>query len=272
MPAQRVDQLHRLAGRAEPADQHGRAVRDAGDARASAMLGASMPVGSRPAPRRRSPGPRRGPGRPRCRWRRRPSGARRSRSTLARVPRIRPPDAPSGWPMAIAPPRVLTISGSMSQASMQASDCTANASLSSTAPTSAQPMPARASALFGRLDRGVAEALRLQRVRRPPGDPGHRVAADAARPPSRSRAARADAPSLSGEALPAVIVPSGRNDGFSAASFSAGGAGADALVPGRARRPAPASRGRRRSRRPRPRRRAGASAAANASCRSREMP
>ena len=48
--------------------------------------------------------------------------------------------------MAIAPPRALTISGSIPQASMQASDCTANASFSSTAPTSDQPMPARRSA------------------------------------------------------------------------------------------------------------------------------
>ena len=50
--------------------------------------------------------------------------------------------------MAMAPPRVLTMSGSICQASTQASDCTANASLSSTAPTSDQPMPARASAWF----------------------------------------------------------------------------------------------------------------------------
>ena len=57
--------------------------------------------------------------------------------------------------------------------------------------------------------------------------------ADAPRPairatgvsPIRSAAAsepisRADAPSFSGDALPGVIVPSGRNDGFRPASFS----------------------------------------------------
>ena len=67
-------------------------------------------------------------------------------SRAASVPRIRPPEAPSGCPMAIAPPLALTIPGSTFHASTHASDCTANASLSSTADTSAQVMPARASA------------------------------------------------------------------------------------------------------------------------------
>ena len=95
-----------------------------------------------------------------------PALARSRAAPSASVPRIRPPEAPSGWPIAIAPPRALTISGSTFQASTQASDCTANASLSSTAPTSAQPMPARAQRAVGRLDRREAEVLRLQRGRR----------------------------------------------------------------------------------------------------------
>ena len=45
------------------------------------------------------------------------------------------------------------------------------------------------------------------------------------------RAARRSAPSLSGEALPAVMVPSGRNTGFSAANVCRSAAGADRLVP-----------------------------------------
>ena len=61
---------------------------------------------------------------------------------------MRVPEAPSGWPMAIAPPCRFTIVGSMPQALMQARDCAANASLSSTAPTWSQPMPAFARALF----------------------------------------------------------------------------------------------------------------------------
>ena len=59
---------------------------------------------------------------------------------------MRPPEAPSGCPMAIAPPCRLTISGSTAQASMQASDWAAKASFSSTADTSSHLMPARASA------------------------------------------------------------------------------------------------------------------------------
>ena len=50
--------------------------------------------------------------------------------------------------MAIAPPCRFTIDGSMPQALMQARDCAANASFSSTAPTWSQPMPAFARALF----------------------------------------------------------------------------------------------------------------------------
>src|SRR3954447_237703 len=111
-------------------------------------------------------------------------------STLASVLTTRAPDAPSGWPIAIAPPRVLTRSGSTFQASRQASDWTAKASLSSTAPTSDQPTPAapraraaapaapaapaRRESPAGRLDRGDAEALRLQRGRTASGDPGQR--------------------------------------------------------------------------------------------------
>ena len=56
-----------------------------------------------------------------------------------------------------------------------------------------------------------------------------------------SRSAAPTAPSLSGEALPAVIVPSGRNAGFSAGQLLGRGAGPDPLVARRARRPRPAT-------------------------------
>ena len=49
---------------------------------------------------------------------------------------MRVPDAPRGWPIAIAPPWALTIAGSMFHARMQATDWAAKASLSSTAATS----------------------------------------------------------------------------------------------------------------------------------------
>ena len=66
----------------------------------------------------------------------------------ARVPSTRVPDAPSGWPMAIAPPHAFTISGSTPHASVQASAWAANASFSSTAATSFHVMPARVRARF----------------------------------------------------------------------------------------------------------------------------
>ena len=191
--------------------------------------------------RRRSPARRRAPGRRRCRSRPRPTGRRTRAAGAARVPRIRPPEAPSGWPIAIAPPLVLTISGSMPQASTQASDCTANASLSSTAPTSAQPMPARASARSaastGAIPEHCGSSARTRRGRRSGRAGRRRSGAAAASEPSST----AEAPSLSGEALPAVMVPSGRNDGFRPASFSGCESGPDALVAGQVGAVAPAT-------------------------------
>jgi hypothetical protein len=141
------------------------------------------------------------------------------------VPRIRPPEAPSGCPIAIAPPRLLTISGSIGHASRQASDCTANASLSSTAPTSDQPMPALANARLAACTGASPKSCGSSAIAPRPAirASGSRpIAAAAPAEPSST----ADAPSLSGEALPAVIVPFGRNDGRSDASFSS-------VLPGR---------------------------------------
>ena len=98
------------------------------------------------------------------------------------------PRRPSGWPIAMAPPLVLTISGSMPHASTQASDCTAKASFSSTAPTSRPADPGPSQRQLGGLHRRVAEHLRLQRSAPRAGDPGDRVEADPARPPRPSRA------------------------------------------------------------------------------------
>ena len=181
-----------------------------------------------------------------------------SRRRAARVPRIRPPEAPSGWPIAIAPPLVFTISGSILQ-SVDAGERLHRERLVELDRAHVGPADAGAGERAVRgLDRGEAEPLRLQ-----PRTPRARRSGRAGASPIRSAAASepsstADAPSLSGDALPAVIVPSVRNDGFSPASFSAVGPGSDALVAARARRPAPGPRGRRRSRRPRRRRPAGA--------------
>ena len=144
---------------------------------------------------------------------------------------MRPPEAPSGWPMAMAPPCLLTIAGSMSQASMQASDWAAKASLSSTAATSSQVMPARASAR-SLPRRGRSRNLRVERARAPAGDAGNRGEAEpsaAASLPSST----AEAPSLSGEALPAVTVPpSVRNDGAQPGQPLRRRVGPDRLVAG----------------------------------------
>ena len=80
----------------------------------------------------------------------------------------------------------------------------------------------------------------------------------------------AEAPSLSGEALPAVMVPSLRNDGFSFASDSTLDPARIDSSRGERRCPARRPRGRRRSRRSTPGRRASCERAANASWRSRE--
>ena len=73
-------------------------------------------------------------------------------------------------------------------------------------------MPARFSAVFGGLDRCEPENCGSLAAAAPAGDPGDRRAARAARRPRALPSSAADAPSLSGEALPAVTVPSGRND------------------------------------------------------------
>src|SRR5690606_29162794 len=58
----------------------------------------------------------------------------------------REPDDPSGCPSAMAPPSAFTRAGSSPRRRMQASDCEANASLSSIEPSSSTVSPARSSA------------------------------------------------------------------------------------------------------------------------------
>ena len=68
-------------------------------------------------------------------------------STAAALPVMRAPVAPSGWPSAIAPPSMLTVSGSRPRSWMHARAWLANASFSSTTSRSRAVMPARSSAL-----------------------------------------------------------------------------------------------------------------------------
>ena len=120
----------------------------------------------------------------------------------------------------MAPPLVLTMSGSTFQRSTHARDCTANASLSSTAATSSQVMPARARAWLtastGAIPKSCGTSAKVPRpaMRASGSTP---IASRAASEPSST----AEAPSLSGEALAGVMVPSVRNDGLRPASFSA---------------------------------------------------
>ncbi len=146
----------------------------------------------------------------------------RRRSSWAQVASTRAPEAPSGWPIAIAPPSTFTRSGSScGQAARQASDCAANASLSSSTDTSSQPMPAalsaRSTACTGPIPNTSGSTPETPRpaIRAS----GSRPIAAAARSSPISTAA---APSFSAEALPAVTVPlpSRRKAGFSFASAS----------------------------------------------------
>src|SRR5262249_18263425 len=62
----------------------------------------------------------------------RPFLSPRARIAWSSVATRRAPLMPSGWPSAIAPPLTLTLFGSSWRSRIQASDCAANASLSST--------------------------------------------------------------------------------------------------------------------------------------------
>ena len=135
-------------------------------------------------------------------------------SPFTSVPRMRAPDAPSGCPMAIAPPNALTFSGSTGQLFTHASDCAAKASLSSTRSTSSHVMPARFRAMFA-ASTGPIPKMSGSTACVP------RPAIRASGVPAFSLPiSTAAAPSLSGEALPAVTVPSLTKAGLSLASFS----------------------------------------------------
>ena len=73
--------------------------------------------------------------------------APRRRISCSSVVTMRAPEQPSGCPMAIAPPLTLTRSGSALSSSTTATDCAANASLTSSRSTSSSRQPARPSAL-----------------------------------------------------------------------------------------------------------------------------
>ena len=137
------------------------------------------------------------------------------------VERTRAPQAPSGWPSAIAPPLTLTRSGSSSvHSARHASDWAANASFNSSTDTSPQPMPACASARFAASTGPMPNTSGST-----PETPRPAIRASGSRPIASAAAAlpisTAAAPSFSAEALPAVTVPpSRRNAGLNRASAS----------------------------------------------------
>ena len=104
---------------------------------------------------------RRSPGRRRCTcWRGR-SGRRAGRARAPAWSPCRAPDAPSGWPIAIAPPLTLTRAGSRPSSRTHGIAWAANASFSSIRSRSAAAIPARASAFAAGRDRPEAHQLRL---------------------------------------------------------------------------------------------------------------
>ena len=153
-------------------------------------------------------GPARGPGRRRCRgWRcrcRSPcgrAGGRRCRR--------------GGRPRAIGPPRGLRTAGSNSgHSATQPSTWAAKASLSSSTSRSAKLRPALASARFT-ASTGASPKYCGSVAETPVAETRASGSRPVARRPSSSTRSRAAAPSLSGEAFPAVTVPppaSGRGD------------------------------------------------------------
>jgi hypothetical protein len=132
---------------------------------------------------------------------------------------MRAPEAPRGWPRAIAPPLGLTRSQFGSTSRPQASTTLANASLISITSRSSRPRPVR------RRTRSVAgiTPVSISTGSTPArANPANRASG---RSPSRSAVARlassrAAAPSEIWLEFPAVTCPSGRNAGFSPASFS----------------------------------------------------
>ena len=115
------------------------------------------------------------PCRRRCRAWRGPSWRRASASRAASVMRMRAPEAPIGWPMAMAPPLTLTLLVSQPRSLLTASACAAKASLASIRSRSLD-LPA---GLLQRLarggDRARAHDLRIDAGGGPGGDAGERL-------------------------------------------------------------------------------------------------
>ena len=128
------------------------------------------------------------------------------------------PVAPIGWPCAIAPPSTLTMSAGRPSSRATAMATAANASLISKRSTSSElPAGARERHLHGR-HRTEAEHAGLDRGDAVGDKPRERLDAARFREHARRPASRPQ-PLFNPGALPAVIVPSGRNAGVSGQRF-----------------------------------------------------
>ena len=107
-----------------------------------------------------------------------PQRSLRSTRTFASVLSTRAPDAPSGWPIAIAPPRVLTIVG-VDPPGVEAGQRLHRERLVELDRSDVGPADAgRGEGALGRLDRCDPEPLRLERGRTAARDPGERRDSD----------------------------------------------------------------------------------------------
>jgi hypothetical protein len=156
-------------------------------------------------------------------------------SALSNVPVIRAPLIPNGCPTAIAPPMTLSFSSGIPRSRYDGMTCAANASLISTRSMSSIVIPARRSACRD-ASTGPSPMISGERA----VTPVDTIRASGVIPSSAAFVEditmTAAAPSLSGQQLPAVIRPSGRNTGLSAATPSSvtplrGPSSADTTVP-----------------------------------------
>ena len=119
----------------------------------------------------------------------------------------RAPEAPIGWPMAMAPPLTLTLAGSQPMSLLTAQACAAKASLASTRSRSSTFQPAFLQRRARRRDRAGAHDRGIDAGLRPGHDARQRRHA-ALGGLARLISTTAAAPSLMPEALAAVTVPS----------------------------------------------------------------
>ena len=119
---------------------------------------------------------------------------------------IRAPVMPNGWPRAIAPPNGLSFSGSMPHSSRHGTTWAANASLSSSTSMSSIVMPA-CSSTFSTAGIGPRPMISGRIAATEEATMRARGFSPSSFARSSDITSTAAAPSLSGQALPAVTVP-----------------------------------------------------------------